>query len=375
MLRSSGDRIGDRRPAEKTCAILRFGHPRDAEPMATTEFREKIDRAPLDAAMLALLPRRISDLELRIAGTRLEGLVARLYADLEAGGLVFRPKCYLADEWGCPTGVPVIGIPFYLADPQLSRIEGELTGIEAESDAEILMYLRHEAGHAFSYAYRLYLEPDWTRTFGSFRRPYPEEYRPDPFSDRFVRHIPGWYAQRHPDEDFAETFAVWVTPEIDWRALYAGTPAMDKLLYVDRVTRLYGKQPPAVTDDYLDEPVERLRETLAEWYSHLDQRGRRSLGLPRLIDTDLRRVFPASKGMSAESFMLAYRGRVIYEVNYWTGMDLDRLGELVDEIIERIRALGLRVAPGQESTTLIGIVALLTTLVMNYHYTNQFARR
>jgi hypothetical protein len=343
--------------------------------MAITEFREKIDRAPLDAAMLALLPRRISDLQLKIAGTRLEDLVAQLYRDLDSHGIQFHPKCYLADEWGCPTGVPVVGIPFYLADPQLARIEGELTGIEAESDDEILMYLRHESGHAFNYAYRLYLDPEWTRHFGSFRRPYPEEYRPDPFSDRFVRHIPGWYAQRHPDEDFAETFAVWLTPEIDWQQLYAGTPAMEKLLFVDRVARLYGAQPPQVTDEYLDEPVERLRETLAEWYSHLDYRGRRALGLPRLIGTDLRRLFPSAKGMSAESFMLAYRGRMIYEVNYWTGMDLDRLGELLDELIERIRALGLRVAPGQESTTLIGIVSLLTTLVMNYHYTNQFARR
>lgn len=343
--------------------------------MSVTEFRERIERAPLDATVLALLPRRISDLQLRIAGTRLEGLIGRVYRELDAAGIRFRPKCYLADEWGCPTGVPVVGIPFYLADPQLARIEGELTGFEAESEAEILMYLRHETGHAFNYAYRLYLDPEWTRTFGSFRRPYPEEYRPEPFSDRFVRHIPGWYAQRHPDEDFAETFAVWLTPKSDWQTLYAGTPAMEKLLYVERVARQYGPQEPLVTDEYFDEPVERLRETLAEWYSHLDQRGRRSLGLPRLLHTDLRRLFPSGRGVSAESFMVAYRSRILYEVNYWTGMDLDRLGELIDALIERIQALGLRVAPGQESRTLIGVVALVTTLVMNYHYTNQFARR
>lgn len=343
--------------------------------MPVTEFRERVDRTPLDATVLALLPRRISDLQLRIQGTRLEALIARLYRELDQRGVRFRPKCYLADEWGCPTGVPVVGIPFYLADPQLARIESELTGIAAETDEEILMYLRHESGHAFNYAYRLYLDPEWTRHFGSFRRPYPEDYRPEPFSDRFVRHIPGWYAQRHPDEDFAETFAVWLTPDVDWQTLYAGTPAMEKLLYVDRVARLYGGQPPQVTDDYLDEPVERLRATLAEWYSHLDQRGRRSLGLPRLLNADLRRVFPAAKGVSAESLMIAYRSRIIYEVNYWTGLDVDRLGELIDELIGRIDSLGLRVAPGQESTALVGVVALITTLVMNFHYTNQFVRR
>jgi hypothetical protein len=343
--------------------------------VSVSEFRERIERGPLDATVLALLPRRISDLELRIAGTPLEGLIARLYRELDSRGLRFRPRCYLADEWGCPTGVPVIGIPFYLADPQLARIEGELTGIEAETEVETLMYLRHESGHAFSYAYRLYLEPEWTRTFGSFRRPYPEEYRPEPFSDRYVRHIPGWYAQRHPDEDFAETFAVWLTPKSNWQEEYAGTPAMDKLLYVDRMARTHGDQPPIVTDEYFDEPVERLRATLAEWYSHLDGRGRRPLGLPRLLNTDLRRLFPSARGVSAESFMVAYRSRMLYEVNYWTGMDLDRLGELIDALIERIHALGLKVAPGQESRTLIGVVALLTTLVMNHHYTNQFVRR
>jgi hypothetical protein len=150
---------------------------------------------------------------------------------------------------------------------------------------------------------------------------------------------------------------------------------MEKLQYVDRMARTHGDQPPLVTDEYFDEPVERLRATLAEWYSHLDQRGRRSLGLPRLLHTDLRRLFPSARGVSAESFMVAYRSRMLYEVNYWTGMDLDRLGELIDALIERIHALGLRVAPGQESTTLIGVVALLTTLVMNHHYTNQFVRR
>src|SRR3990170_8185168 len=190
------------RARQASCAMLPVAPRPDARRveakehnrMPVTEFRERVERTPLDATVLALLPRRISDLQLRIAGTALERLIAQLYRDLEARGIRFRPKCYLADEWGCPTGVPVIGIPFYLADPQLARIEGELTGIEAETEVETLMYLRHESGHAFNYAYRLYLDGEWTRTFGSFRRPYPDEYRPEPFSDRYVRHIPGWYA-------------------------------------------------------------------------------------------------------------------------------------------------------------------------------------
>ena len=103
-----------------------------------------------------------------------------------------------------------------------------------------MMYLRHEAGHAFNYAYELYKTPEWRDLFGPFRRPYRDDYRPVPFSRRFVRHIAGWYAQKHPDEDFAETFAVWLTPRSQWRRKrYKGWGAMAKLRYVDRMARKF----------------------------------------------------------------------------------------------------------------------------------------
>ena len=165
-----------------------------------------------------LLQRRIGELGLKIEGTRLEPLVQRLYADLEAAGIDFKPKVYLADEWGCPDGVPIIGIPFYLADERLARLENEMMGsLEAEADEEIVSYLRHEAGHALNYAYRLYEADDWRALFGPYSRPYREDYEPNPFSRQFVRHLPGWYAQKHPDEDFAETFAGWLNPASNWR--------------------------------------------------------------------------------------------------------------------------------------------------------------
>src|SRR6266568_4137017 len=109
----------------------------------------------------------------------------------------------------CPSEEPIIGIPFYLADPKLAQLEKEIDDLEDER--EIRMYLRHEAGHAFNYAYRLYQTPEWRELFGPFNRPYRERYRPAPFDKSFVRHIEGWYAQKHPDEDFAKTFAVWLT--------------------------------------------------------------------------------------------------------------------------------------------------------------------
>jgi hypothetical protein len=140
-----------------------------------------------------------------------------------------------------------------------------LSGIRFEDDNGVMMILRHEAGHAFNYVYHLYRRPEWRQLFGRFSRPYRADYRPIPFSAEFVQHLSGWYAQRHPDDDFAETFAVWLTPNSEWQKQYSNTPALAKLLYVDKVACKYGQQPPDVTDEKLDMPVQEITMTLDEW--------------------------------------------------------------------------------------------------------------
>jgi hypothetical protein len=190
--------------------------------------------AEWDAERGQLLGRRISDLGLEIAGTRVERLVIRLYDELAARKISFRPPVYLSDQWGCPDGTPLIGVPFYLADARLERIEAEYAGA-VEGDEEAMRYLRHEAGHAISYAFHLYERPDFRELFGNYSRPYRERYAANPLSRAYVRHILGWYAQKHPDEDFAETFAVWLTPTSDWRTDYAGWDALRKLEWMDRI--------------------------------------------------------------------------------------------------------------------------------------------
>jgi hypothetical protein len=199
-------------------------------------------------------------------GTQLEGLIIRLYKELEAAGIAFKPNIYLSDSWGCPNEVPVIGVPFHLADPALCNLFGQMSGIEAENDMTLMMVLRHEAGHAFNYAYRLYDEPEWKTLFGPFSQPYQDDYQVDPSSTRFVHHLAGCYAQKHPDDDFAETFAVWLTPYSHWQTAYAGTPALEKLQYVERITAEYNDKPPIVTGGRVDMPVEEINMTLSEWY-------------------------------------------------------------------------------------------------------------
>src|SRR5437868_2136204 len=215
-----------------------------------------------------LLKKPIRELGLKLAGSPVEKYVQQLYRELDAKGLErFRPACYLSDEWACPDREPIIGVPFYLADPNLQALERSLNDLEDER--EILMYLRHEAGHAFNYAYELYDTAEWIELFGPFDRPYVETYTPVPFSRRFVRHIAGWYAQKHPDEDFAETFAVWLTPRSNWRRKYAGWPALRMVEYVVRISLVLSVADPkrALARAAPELPVDEMTERVEEFYS------------------------------------------------------------------------------------------------------------
>jgi hypothetical protein len=341
--------------------------------MSTAESKPLGAISPRGAEHIALLSRKINELSLRIPGTRLEALIHQFYDEMEKAGLHFRPLAYLSDEWGCPDRVPVIGIPFYLADPVLSHLEGELTEVEAENEAEVMMYLRHEAGHAFNYAYRLYLQPEWQKLFGSIAKVYLDDYKTVPFSARFVRHVPGWYGQRHPDDDFAETFAVWLTPGSDWQNRYKDTPALAKLQYVDRVVREVAGQPPPVAGGALDTPVEEMEITLAEWYA--PEEGGPSCALPDIVDADLEALFPDKEGQPAQELIRAYRRVLIRDLNYWTGVTRQVLQALLGEVLRRVETLQLKVKPDQALARMADLAIFLTTLVMNYNYTGQFVDR
>ncbi len=319
-----------------------------------------------------LLSRRISDLALTIRGTRLELLINQVYQDLERAGISLRPATYLSDEWGCPSGVPVIGIPFYLADPVLCAMEGEMTGTAAETETETVIYLRHEMGHAFNYAHRLYQKRSWRATFGVFSQPYREEYRPAPFSMDFVRHTSAWYAQKHPDDDFAETFGVWLDPESSWRQKYDGTAAMAKLLYVDAAAATYGRRQPRVNTGELDRPVEDMTMTLDGWYEKCRETYGQRPSLPRQLDIDLQRLFPARNGRPAAEFLKGHKSALVADVNNWTGVDRHVVAGLVDEFVERTGALKLK-TPGQGNATELARASIfVTTLAMNYLRYGQF---
>lgn len=220
----------------------------------------------IDEETKKLLSTPINQLHLSIPGSPLEQPIRQLYSELTQKNISFSPRCYLSDEWGCPYDTPLIGIPFYLADEKLSEYEGRFSDTQAENEKEIMMYLRHEAGHAINYAYTLFNQPLWEKMFGSFHTPYKERYKWIPNHSAFVIHLPDWYAQKHPDEDFAETFAIWLTPDSNWKVKYKDTPAFMKLEYVENIMSTIAGSTPLITSGTPDVPVEEITQTLKEWY-------------------------------------------------------------------------------------------------------------
>jgi hypothetical protein len=323
-----------------------------------------------------LLSKPIRDLGLKLEGSSVERYVHQLYRELEQKGLrKFRPLVYLSDEWGCPSEEPVIGIPFYLADPKLQRLEREMNDLE--DSRQIMMYMRHEAGHAFNYAYELYKTEEWRNLFGSFRKPYRDAYKPIPFSRRFVRHMEGWYAQKHPDEDFAETFAVWMTPRSKWRQRYKGWGAMAKLKYMDRIAKKFGNAEPLKPQGHTDITVEEMEDTVEQFYeSHaLEQRDAGEL----LLETDLQDIFNVSprkrKGVRpAQDFLRENRKLIVDKIGYWSGVQRPLVRNLVESIEKRAGELNLRVEIACEKQALAEIIVFITTLAMNYLTRGKFVQ-
>jgi hypothetical protein len=296
-----------------------------------------------------------------------------LYSELEVQGVAFRPPVYLSDEWGCPDGTPLIGVPFYLADERLERIEAEHAGA-VEGDDEAMRYLRHEAGHAVNYAFRVHDRPDFSEAFGDYARPYAERYVANPLSRAYVRHILGWYAQKHPDEDFAETFAVWLTPSSDWRTEYDGWEALRKLEWVDSVMRdVASLSPEGMTPTDDDVPVEAMHWTVGEHYAGDDEP--LLLGDGRQFDGDLLRVFvrspDAPMGEPAEHFLGQHEGELVTRIAYWTSEGAPIVRSLVGALRTRAAALDLRVA-GLEAATLIELTAFGTAVMMHWRYARTF---
>jgi hypothetical protein len=325
----------------------------------------------------ALLELRFRDLGLDLEATPLAGCVARLHAELASRGLLLRPIAYLGDEWFSPDGVPAIAIPFYLAHPRLEQLERRMMlDVEGAGGAEETMkFLRHECGHALTHAHDLTRRREWRAVFGSPTKEYRDHYRVQPYSRNFVHHLENWYAQSHPEEDFAETFAVWLTPGTDWRKAYRGWPALRKLEYVDRLTTSLVGVAPAVTDGERPFDVRRLARKLKTHYA--ERRRLFAEDDPAFFDADLRRIFVErgipGAGEKASRTLRRERRRLRDLVSHWTRERKFIVDRVLRQLAERSDELDLRM-PADPERARLELVAYLASLVSSYAFTGSFRR-
>jgi hypothetical protein len=211
--------------------------------------------------------------------------------------------------------------------------------------------------------------------FGPYSRPYKEDFSPNPFSLNFVRHIPGWYAQKHPDEDFAETFAVWLTPDSNWREAYKDWGCYEKLMYVDRIVDKYGPMDPLVGAENYDVAFD-LSGSINEHYERFRAE---ETEVPAYFDGDLKDIFekrvPSGKEedwLPAHQFLIKHNRDLVRNITYWTGVNDNTVRSLIRHFVKRCKSLDLHVNPEKSLQVLMEMTAYATTLCMNKLYKGQF---
>ena len=321
----------------------------------------------------ALLKMRFCDLPIELAGSVVEKRAHQVFEELAARHLAVRPVIWLSEEWFNPEGVVGFAIPFYLVHPRLIRQERKIMR-EAEGSvaADCLRILRHETGHAIDEAFQLFKTPEYRRVFGSPRRRYPTSYAAKPDRHDFVINLNAWYAQAHPVEDFAETFAVWLTPMKQWRRRYRRSPALEKLEHVDRWMTARAGKPPLLNRQ---DPVEELKDNSRTLREHYDEK-REFYGIEdtHSFDPELRRLFPSppsreheprtrhARPRSASRLLQCHRAKLRKEVSRPLGVPAYAVDQVLLQLISRARALNLQVAESSEKVhhELAGLVARLT---------------
>jgi hypothetical protein len=317
-----------------------------------------------------LLDLRICDLGLRLRGSFVDPFLRKVRRELRERGLLLKPHFWLSDEWFCPDGFAGVAIPFYLAHPRLARLEqSQMLEVEGGTPEWCLRILRHELGHAVENAYGLRRRKRRIELFGRSSERYPEDYAPRPYSKSFVQHLEAGYAQSHPDEDFAETFAVWLTPGSDWASRYVGWKALRKLEYVDQLMREIAGRPPRLQGGAELEPVRALTKTLREHYA--SRREAYGVGEPELYDRDLRRLFSDApehaRAPSAARYLSRLRKDARRRVRRWTGSYQYLIDRVIGEMIARCRQLNLRLAVPEDEARGDFLVLLAVRVVNDLH--------
>lgn len=301
-----------------------------------------------------LLERRFCDLRLTLRDSLMHSYLEQLQQELERRGLKFKPHVWLSEEWFSPDGIPGIALPFYIAHPRLMQLERrQMNEVEGGNANWLMRILRHEAGHAIDNAFRLRRRKDWRQTFGRASRPYPRIYKPRPASKRFVLHLGHWYAQSHPTEDFAETFAVWLQPRSRWRSDYEDWPALKKLEYVDALMKDLAGRQPLVRSREVIEPLSDNRRTLLKHYR--EKLDRYQFDAKATYDRRLKLVFGVRtdehRRLAAATLLRRARPQLIRWLTRRTRLHPYVIYHVVRTVVQRCRDLDLVVIGSKREAT------------------------
>jgi len=315
-----------------------------------------------------LLNLKFSDLELKIEGSRIEPLVDQLYRELRKKKLNFKPEVYIAEDWFSFDGVPAIAIPFYVVNERLAKLQKTLI-LEAEgyNKKEGMKLLRHEAGHAIDNAFHLRKSKQRQKLFGLSSTPYPDEYSPLAYSRKYVVHLNLWYAQAHPDEDWAETFAVWLNPASNWKKKYQKWPALNKLKLVNELmSEIKGLEQFVDVHEHPGSILKNRRKLRTFYNSKIQELG---LDKPFYIDPLITRLFSAEpefkKKKLAAQFIREERKLIRDKVSKWTGQYKYTIDQILKDVIKSCHEKKLRLTNSERDTRL-DLVGMLTAQTQNY---------
>lgn len=305
-----------------------------------------------------------------IEKTGLAPYLVKLQNELDAKGLSnFVPYFWFSDEWFTPDGHTGFAIPFYLAHKKLARLQEKLLyDVEGGSPATFMKLLRHECGHTIDNAYKLRRKKMRQKIFGRSSEKYEESYAPKPFSKKFVINVNGWYAQSHPDEDFAETFAVWLNPKSNWQKKYKDWQgAYKKLLFMDELMQTLVDQKPLIKTRKKIDSLSTMKKTLREHYDErIDHYGDEH---PSVFDVHLLKLFTNNSdlaiNMKASSFIKKIKKDVRKSVSPWTGAYQYTINEILNEVIERCERLDLKLKLPFEQSKL-QFISMLSVVTIEY---------
>jgi hypothetical protein len=299
----------------------------------------------------------------------MERRLEKLYFELQEKGLSYRPHVWISDEWFTPDDTSGFAIPFYLFHPRLIKLEKEeMFEAEGEKKTECLQILRHETGHAISHAYQLYKLKSWRNIFGDFKKPYPLWYTPQIKSKDFVTHLNAWYAQAHPLEDFAETFAVWLDPRMKWKKRYAGWTALNKLIYTDELMKDIGTRETLLDNKEEYAHISENKRTIKEYYAR--KKKFYSVQWAHTFDVELRKIFTdeAKKSKTpAWKFLKKIRPGVRRNISEILDVPQYTVDQLLVELMKRSIRLQLYLKTTEEDAMKIILIIVTAQLINLTH--------